>query len=401
MYVTGLVRASNLVRKRLQHGLEAREVESFQRQVQRTVQQVEKLCSQNGVTPGALYSPSRNAYKFLKNLDLRNLPVRDPGPPPANATCAAVPLKTAPPRISLTNVVRSTERFHQILWRDLDEHLSDSVLRGVTREMLEIYARDLEDLCQKKDTTTGALAQPSRLAYAWMKFVSEEQNFDAHLAALARAREGLSTSGLKAAVQLTNMRSIWRYNREGDTYLFKVHEGFLHAPPEVWTSLLKLRVGDCRSDNARVREYAHSEPFCEVTFALESMIEEAHPRAKGRIHDLDSSFQRVNQEYFGGTMKKPVLTWNNVITARKFGHYDGMRDSIMISISLDQESVPEFVVDSVMHHELLHKKHGTMFVQGKRISHSPEFRKDERLFLHYGEAERIISAIARRNRAKR
>lgn len=401
MYITGLVRASKLVRKRLQYGLEAREVESFQLQVQRTVQQVEKLCSQNGVTPGALFSPSRNAYKFLKNLDLRNLPVRDPAPSPENAIFAPSAEKAAPPRVSLTNVVRSTERFHEILWQDLDEHLADPVMRGVTREMLAIFARDLEDLCKKKGTSTGALAQPSLLAYAWMKFVSEEQNFDAHLAALARAREGLSKSGLKATVQLTNMRSIWRYNREGDTYVFKVHEGFLCAPPEVWASLLKLRVGDCKTDNALVREYAHSEHFCEVAFALESAIEETHPRAKGRVHDLDASYQRVNQEYFGGTMKKPVLTWNNVVTARKFGHYDGMRDSIMISISLDQESVPEFVVDSVMHHELLHKKHGTMFVQGKRISHSPEFRRDERLFLRFGEAEQIISSIARRNRAKK
>lgn len=401
MYVTGLVRASNLIRKRLQYGLEAREVESFQRQVQRTVQQIEKLCSQNGVTPGALHSPSRNAYKFLKNLDLRNLPLRDPAPSPEDVISAPLTEKAVPPRVSLTNVVRSTERFHEILWRELDEHLTDSVLRSVTREMLAIFARDLEGLCKKKGTTTGALAQPSQLAYAWMKFVSEEQNFDAHLAALARARAGLSKSGLKATVQLTNMRSIWRYNREGDTYVFKVHEGFLSAPPEVWDSLLKLRVGDCKTDNALVREYAHSEHFCEVAFALESMIEEAHPRAKGRVRDLDASFQRVNQEYFGGTMKKPVLTWNNVVTARKFGHYDGMRDSIMISISLDQESVPEFVVDSVMHHELLHKKHGTMFVQGKRISHSPEFRKEERLFLRFSEAEQIISAIARRNRTRK
>lgn len=401
VYFTGLVRASNAVRKRLAYGLEVHELDSFQKQVQRTVQQVEKLCSQNGVTPGALHARSRNAYKFLKDLDLRNLPLRREVQPDAGA-------RTAPPEarsgarscFSISNVVRSSERFHENLWSDLDEHLRDPALRIVTREMLGIFAKDLEEFCAKGGTTAGALAQPSLLAYAWMKFLSDEQNFDAHLSALARARDVLAKNGLRASVHLANMRSIWRYNRRDDTYLFKVHEGFLYASPEIWTSLLKLRVGNCKDDNVRVREFAHSEQFCEVAFALESLVEQAHPRSKGRVHDLDTSFDRVNQQYFGGAMKKPVLTWNNVVTARKFGHYDGLRDSIMISISLDQESVPEFVVDSVMHHELLHKKHGTMFVQGKRISHSPEFRKDERLFLRFEEAEQLISAIARRNRAR-
>jgi hypothetical protein len=51
-----------------------------------------------------------------------------------------------------------------------------------------------------------------------------------------------------------------------------------------------------------------------------------------------------------------------------------------------------------MYHELLHKKHGSMTVNGRRLSHSQAFRAEERQFTKYQEAERLIRGIAMRQR---
>jgi hypothetical protein len=144
------------------------------------------------------------------------------------------------------------------------------------------------------------------------------------------------------------------------------------------------------------REFAASEDFNESVFELESFAAPPPPPMRGRAHDLNEIFARVNTAYFGGLMPKPTLTWNRTLTARKFGHYQPGRDTIMISITLDDPEVPPFALDFVMYHELLHKKHGSMTVNGRRLSHSPAFRADERQFAQYHEAERLIHELALR-----
>nr|WP_242040447.1 hypothetical protein [Anabaena subtropica] len=58
----------------------------------------------------------------------------------------------------------------------------------------------------------------------------------------------------------------------------------------------------------------------------------------------------------------------------------------MISSTLDDAKVPEFVVEFVLYHELLHKYHGTKWVQGRRMVHTQEFRTNESKFKFYNEA---------------
>jgi predicted metal-dependent hydrolase len=70
----------------------------------------------------------------------------------------------------------------------------------------------------------------------------------------------------------------------------------------------------------------------------------------------------------------------------------------MISVTLDAASVPASLVDFVMYHELLHKKHGSLIVNGRRLAHSPAFRADERQFAGYEEAERLLRELALRQR---
>jgi len=124
--------------------------------------------------------------------------------------------------------------------------------------------------------------------------------------------------------------------------------------------------------------------------------------SKGDVYDLDEIFDKLNNEYFESSVKKPVLTWSANKTYRILGHHDATHDHVAISRSLDSKDVPEYVVESVVHHEMLHIVHPTKHLNGRRYNHTPAFRRDERKFVHFDAAERWIERnIAKIRRAIR
>lgn len=223
----------------------------------------------------------------------------------------------------------------------------------------------------------------------------------AHLESLKRAREIARRYPLPPERPLTlylgGLNHLWRRRDYQNSTLLKAHIGFQNADRQVWQSLLQCSLGQSAPDLEQTyREYSASEDFNELLLELESFATPPPPPSRGRAHDLNELFARVNAGYFGGLMPKPTLTWNRRLTARKFAHYQPSRDTVMISVSLDDPEVPAFVLDFVMYHELLHKKHGSTIVNGRRLSHSPAFRAEERQFAQYHEAERLIHELALR-----
>lgn len=112
--------------------------------------------------------------------------------------------------------------------------------------------------------------------------------------------------------------------------------------------------------------------------------------SEGTHYDLAEIFNLLNQIYFEGKIPKPTLTWSNTNTSRILGHHDSAHNSITISKSLDDNRVPRFVVECVMFHEMLHIKHPTKYINGRRYSHTPAFRRDEREFAFFVESEAWI-----------
>ncbi len=119
---------------------------------------------------------------------------------------------------------------------------------------------------------------------------------------------------------------------------------------------------------------------------------------EGDIYDLNELFEDVNTKFFGGAIKKPVLSWSQKKTWRVLGHHDATQDTIVISRSLDTPDTPRFIVEYVMFHEMLHIAHPTKHVNGRRYNHTPEFRRDERKFPHYRAAENWIEKNVNRLR---
>ncbi|NDD63782.1 MAG: hypothetical protein EBZ36_07365 [Acidobacteria bacterium] len=114
------------------------------------------------------------------------------------------------------------------------------------------------------------------------------------------------------------------------------------------------------------------------------------PLAPTRLHRL---FGRLNRHYFGGELTRPRLIWSPRRTRRILGRYDELLDTIVISRTLDDEEVPVFAVEFVLYHEMLHLRHPSRVVDGRRVYHSPAFRRDERRFARYDEAMEVLDLI--------
>ena len=124
---------------------------------------------------------------------------------------------------------------------------------------------------------------------------------------------------------------------------------------------------------------------------------------KGEVYDLAAIFDKLNFDYFGWSIPKPVLTWSARKTYRILGHHDATHQTIVVSRSLDSKDVPKYVVEYIVFHEMLHIHHPTVHHNGRSYNHTPAFRRDEEQFEHFHAAERWIEQNVRKlkRRAKK
>ena len=110
--------------------------------------------------------------------------------------------------------------------------------------------------------------------------------------------------------------------------------------------------------------------------------------AAGNNFDLRELFEGLNREYFDGRLAVRHLGWSTRQARRTLGHYDPAHDAIVINRRLDNPLVPEYVVSSVLHHEMLHALQAS--APGRRI-HDATFRRAEKRFADYRRAQRFIA----------
>jgi hypothetical protein len=107
---------------------------------------------------------------------------------------------------------------------------------------------------------------------------------------------------------------------------------------------------------------------------------------EGGCYNLDSIFDDLNRRFFEGSMRKPRLGWSVRASRRLLGHYDPAHDAIVISRVFDTPEMPQFVLEYVVYHEMLHLKHPVLYGGARRCVHSAAFKADERRFPRFAEA---------------
>ena len=395
--ISGLVRASNKIRAALAAGIPPEQAEAFRKSVRDTLAQTEAICREHRLQPQDLPAPSYRAYRYLKELDLSKLPA------PATQASAA----PKPPRVQITNIVvaQSTMNATFTEWLSQPQQRAEKLTADHPQvqayvRMLNQHVSEIERLAQEQGGTPGHLPTRSLRAYQWLKFLSDPATLAAHLemvrAVLREFHQPRCPKRLSPAppppaeVAFAYSTHLYRAMRDQTGLRVTLHEGLLGASPEVWRAVVCAILRQEKAYQHIVQEFGASEEFLEIVAALEMTTAPVEDVTRGRCHDLEQVFERVNRDYFQGQMPRPKLTWSRTHTHVRMGHYDRLRDLVMLSVALDAPHVPEYVVDFVMYHELLHKQLGIAIANGRRYAHTPEFRAAERRFRRYAEAQAFL-----------
>ena len=188
-------------------------------------------------------------------------------------------------------------------------------------------------------------------------------------------------SSLKSTIKIT----------DGVTRI-RISDVLRSAPEEVLEALAHVLISRAARRKPRAEYTQRYHEYLE-----HPEVEERHARIRverkkkilrgpvGRFYHLDEMFDRLNLRYFKDRLPKPTLSWSPRVSRRQLGYHDRHLNLIVISRWLDRKTVPLMVADFILYHEMLHTDVPCEYRNGKRIVHTQEFKRRERLFEHYAD----------------
>ncbi len=387
--IRGLVKLADQVRRELAAPISAEALDRVRGRVGEAVEYIQTLLDDEGLTPDAMPAPTRKAFLFLKDLDL------DAVEPSADATGPGLGAGSVG-LTGLSSLVRRT-----------CEGLADVASCDAANEIHEVLCRHREAIDRVMDDdglTVGHLKDRGRRELAWVRYFTDREHFDAYVDAVARARpafeQAMGPDGRyrpPARVQFTPMKGIYRIRARRDGTRVALPTPMIAAGEDAYVLLAGAAFRREKHDEA-IHRHMLSDAYQDVLAELETLAG-GRGGFRGIHHDLAAAFERVNAAYFDGRLSRPTLTWGRGFTMRKFGHYDAVHDTVLVSATLDAADVASWLVDYIVYHELLHRELGVAWRNGRRAMHTPEFRQAERRFRRLREAEAALAGLARRMRA--
>jgi hypothetical protein len=413
--ISGLVRAQHRAEEALSRGLSPEEIQAFQAWTGSIVAQVETACRQYQMNPEELPAPSLRAYRFLKSLDTpdlaqrlaKNREKRNNAP---RAQAAKIDNENEVVRLRNLRVI--TENLHQMFFAIIQgmPGLEADLQTGNKPILVKIkeHVQKIEAICRQAGSGPQSLPDPSLRAYHWLRFLSEGDRLSTHIKALYRSASQIESlrpkfpmrlRSLPVEVRYYNLPGLYRSQVVDGRMLIVANEAFIEAPPVVLESMVwaVLRSKQRRKEPlARVRQYADSQAFTDLVQKVNgNFLAADEERNRGRYHDLKAAFQQVNHRYFKNQMSPPRLVWGQRLSRRKLGHYQPATDTVSVSRTLDSPDVPDFVVEFIVYHELLHKQLGIQVSGGRRYSHTPAFKQAERRFDRFQEAQEFLNGVGK------
>lgn len=180
----------------------------------------------------------------------------------------------------------------------------------------------------------------------------------------------------------------------------RIHRSFLEAPEDVVRAVAEFVESKKGSERAKQALVAIREHFS--NHHGNGVRRRVVLRPVGATLDLREVVDDLNRRYFDGRLSAEI-TWGRSSTGTsghrcrrghsaslQLGSYSYEDKLIRIHRVLDDPSVPRFVVEAVVHHELLHADLPPEIRDGRRFFHTPEFRRRERLFRQLGRANAWI-----------
>lgn len=205
---------------------------------------------------------------------------------------------------------------------------------------------------------------------------------------LQRRLSAYLKSGRARIIFTDNVHTMLSVKRGQGVYTLRMHRMFAAAPPAVLRAVVRYAQSQDREAGVLLRRYIDGH---------EHLIRDAErPRAQqldtqGAHFNLQELFDDLNARYFAGAIEAKI-TWGPRARRKpgresiKLGSYSIEERLIRVHPVLDAVDVPRFFVEWIIYHEMLHEVHDMPIVDGRRVYHTPEFRRAEALFDRYAEA---------------
>ncbi|MCB9766643.1 MAG: hypothetical protein H6752_00475 [Candidatus Omnitrophica bacterium] len=196
-------------------------------------------------------------------------------------------------------------------------------------------------------------------------------------------------SGLSHTIRIRNRRVYVRVSHYFEDQPERVIEAVGHI---LLRKLLRMRplkreVEICRLAEQELEGRVETKPRKEVD--PETGNHHFLP-GEGRVHDLVEMKRRLCERYFPGEGEEAPVFWSSKRVRGYWGKYFQNPARIVINRRLDSPKVPGYVVEAVLHHEMLHHVLGIPVVAGRRRPHSRKFREAERRYPMFHEAEKFL-----------
>jgi hypothetical protein len=295
--------------------------------------------------------------------------------------------------LKLKNILKQQTHINQQLFQAAST--SNTIPHSIPAQLHQTTSQ-IETICTKHQLTPTALAKPSRNAYTWMKFLTNPNNLQLHFDTLSRSialsQEMIKTQGTgQIFIEFTHGSNLYKFRTLNNLTTLNISESFIHSSDQVLTAVLQTALKQKNTTASEIiRKFSLSEECSDVLLELDLIAQIATETAQGNIYNLDHLFNTINHQYFAGNMSKPRLMWSSILSHRKLGHYERTRDRIVISKILDHERIPQYLVEFILYHELLHKHHGIQWLNGKCMVHTPEFKRSEKKFNQFQAAEAFL-----------
>ena len=193
-------------------------------------------------------------------------------------------------------------------------------------------------------------------------------------------------SGRPVTLVLTdNSTSMLSIRKKGTMSCVRLHRMFLCAD-EGTLKEIALFIKHGSGSLTRFRAFLNK---------MRSVVRQISPRSfpartQGKCYDLLAIFERLNEEYFDSSLTS-IITWGTrssrkAVRKRTLGSFSNHTNIIRINPVLDRKTVPEYYIEFVVYHEMLHAAIGIMVKNGRRSVHTRAFRDRERLFKDYDKA---------------
>jgi hypothetical protein len=378
------VRTAERVRRQLSRPVSPGDLAATRQHVQQVLEELALWMEEAGHGAGDLPGPSRRAYQFLRGLDWS-----------AVETSGAAEGGAAAGR---TRLVGLKKHFDRVVAALGDPSLTAEMLTE-QHDWIRRNAETIDEYLGREGIEPRSLTDDTRVMRAWLAYFSRRENLEAYAAAVGRAlpafEAALRAQGrmpLPVRVQFRPMRLLCRLRPGKNGTVAMLPTQAIAFPVEAFAALA-ARMARRPTDMRPVDEAMLSEA-CQAVRAELDELGGSCEHAAGVHHDLGVAFERVSAEYFGGKMERPRLRWG-VFSGRRFGWYDGAHDTVVVSATLDRADVPDFVVEYIVYHELLHKERPAERRQSRRAVHTPAFREAEKRFARMAEAEAVLRRLAR------